>query len=118
MAKILIIDDSSFQRTILKKIVISTSHEFSEASDGQTAIDYFTENHVDLIFCDLLMPGITGFDVLKKLAEVKPNTPAIVITADIQESVRDECLALGAKKFLNKPVNKDLVLSTIKEILG
>ena len=84
---------------------------------GEVQIDYFTNNKVDLILCDLLMPGITGFDVLKELAKVKPNTPAIVITADIQESVRDECLALGAKKFINKPVNKDLILNTIKEIL-
>ena len=118
MAKILIIDDSTFQRSILKKIVNTTSHEFFEVSDGQSAINYFTENDVDLIFCDLLMPGISGFDVLKKLALVKPNTPAIVITADIQESVRDECLELGAKKFLNKPVNKQQVLSAITELVG
>ena len=118
MAKILIIDDSSFQRSILKKIIKTTPHEFHEVSEGQSGIDYFTENHVDLIFCDLLMPGISGFDVLKKLAIVKPDTPAIVITADIQESVRDECLELGAKKFLNKPVNKGQVVNAITEILG
>jgi CheY-like chemotaxis protein len=58
-----------------------------------------------------------GLKVLKALYDQKTEIPVVVVTADIQESVREQCLELGAKAFINKPPKEDKLRNTIKNIL-
>ena len=119
MAKnILIVDDSMFMRSAVKKILKQTSLTYEEANNGEKALEMIQDGQYDLITLDLLMPIMTGFQVLEKLKEINSNIPVIVLTADIQASAKQQCLDLGAIKVLKKPPNMGEVLSTIKEILG
>lgn len=118
MAKILITDDSKFQRTLLKNYVQKLGHEFEEAKNGDEAIQKFSEYHPDCMILDLLMPGKTGIEVLEELKPAEMNFPVIVLTADIQEGSKQQCIELGAKFFLNKPLNKDKFESIINEALS
>ena len=105
MAKILLIDDSKFQRKNVSRLLTGMGHEVSEAENGEIGLQTVETFKPDLIITDLLMPVLDGLSVLRSLKKRGCKTPAIVVSADIQESTRQECLQLGAKAFLTKPVN-------------
>ena len=72
----------------------------------------------DCIFCDLLMPEMDGFGFIEALNEKKISIPLIYLTSDIQDTVKQRCLALGAKGFLNKPAQETQILGILKSVLG
>lgn len=117
MKKILIADDSFFQRKMLKDIVSELDYETVEVSSGEELLKTMDETY-DCIFLDLLMDGMSGIDVLKELKTRKNTIPVIVISADIQKARKEESLSLGARAFINKVVNKEELLSVLKEIFN
>jgi twitching motility two-component system response regulator PilH len=117
MGTILVCDDSLFQRRILRSIVEKNGHFLLEAKNGHECLTIAKEKKPDLIFLDLLMPDYDGFAVLKDARDQALDIPIIIITADIQEITRIECLNLGAKAFLNKPVDHDKAEAVIAEYL-
>ena len=119
MAKILIIEDSSFQRGMIKRMVSSYKEglEIVEAANGQEGIEKFDELSPDLIFTDLVMPETDGLFVLEELKKRENKSPVIVLTADIQNSVKSECLSLGATEFIQKPVDEVIMVSILEKHL-
>jgi CheY-like chemotaxis protein len=118
MAVVLIVDDSSYQRRVIRKMVQRAGYQAMEVPDGQEALKVIPSKVPDCILMDLIMPVISGLGVLKALAGQGSRIPVIVVTADIQESVRKQCLELGARAVLNKPVNEDELLSAIRNALN
>jgi CheY-like chemotaxis protein len=104
MAKILLVDDSKFQRKCVSGMLTNLGHLVSEAEDGQKGLQMLEAAKPDLIITDLLMPVMDGLSLLRGLNEKKCSVPTVVVSADIQESTKKECLKLGAKAFLNKPI--------------
>ena len=117
VAKILVIDDSMFMRIQLADILGQAGYELVEASDGAQGVDLAEKTRPDCIILDLLLPDMTGQDVLKILRVKRLNAPVIVHTADIQATTREACLELGAKVFLNKPPQRDELLKAIETAL-
>ena len=117
MARIVAIDDSSFQRKMLTRIVKSEGHEVFEAADGHGGLFKIATHWPDIIITDLVMPKIGGLDILEVLHNKAIRIPVIVVSADIQESTRDRCKRLGATAFINKPIKASEVLETIRDIL-
>lgn len=113
MSKILIVDDSSFQRKILKDMIQELEHSAIEASSGAEALSILTEQTIDLICLDLLMPGMSGIEVLMELKKQPLSPPVIVISADIQVAKRDQCMKLGASAFINKYINKEELIQQL-----
>ena len=118
MAKILIIDDSPYMRSKIREALKYGDCTFLEADTGLKGLHMIKEQSPDCIILDLIMPDIDGFKVLKNLYEEHSKIPVIVVTSDIQEIVRKECLELGAKAFVNKPINEDELSIIVKDILG
>lgn len=116
LATVLVIDDSGFQRKILHKILSSDGYEVAEATSGEDGLEKIEALKPDLITLDLVMPELDGIGVLTKLKEMDNRIPVIVISADIQDSTREECLGLGAVAFVNKPV-KGAALSDLQNLL-
>jgi two-component system, chemotaxis family, chemotaxis protein CheY len=114
MARILIIDDSSFQRGIIRKTLQQSGYETIEAKDGREGLLRAVDAAPDLILLDLVMPEIDGFTVLTELHNQGITVPVLVLTADIQEMTRDQCLALGAAGFLNKPVKAENLITAVQ----
>jgi CheY-like chemotaxis protein len=104
MAKILIIDDSSFQRRSIRKILEVDGHEIQEATNGRQGLEKIPTFTPDCILLDILMPDMNGFKFLKALQEQKSTIPVVVLTADIQDTTCQECLKLGAKQVVHKPL--------------
>jgi twitching motility two-component system response regulator PilH len=112
--KILIVDDSVFQRNRVKRVLAQYDYEILEGSDGHAALEMVAAHTPDCMLLDLLMPDMDGWKVLAALRERGMQIPVIVLTADIQESTREQCLELGAVAVLTKPFSNN----ELREIIG
>ena len=117
MALVLIVDDSSFQRRMIRNIVAGDGYETIEAGDGGAGIEMAAAHTPDCMLMDLLMPGVSGLEALATLHDQGNTIPVIILTSDIQESVREQCLDLGARAFLNKPPKAEELLGAIRTVL-
>ena len=117
MAYILVVDDSSFSRKAIIKIIESTGHEGLGAGDYEEFLEMMEKRSPHLVMLDLLMPGKSGYDILEYLKEKGSPVPVIVLTADIQTTVKEKCLALGAKEILHKPPLKEQIEEAINSVI-
>jgi DNA-binding response OmpR family regulator len=121
MVKILIIDDEAPIRKMLKKLLERNDYEVLEASDGNQGIKLFNEHEPDLIITDLIMPDKEGLETIRELKKSNPDVPIIAISGG---GITDPKMYLnlaskfGAVRTFAKPVDNDILLSTIKEILA
>ena len=118
MARILLVDDSKFQRKCISKMLCSLGHEVSEAENGEMGLKMIETVKPDVIITDLLMPVLDGIGLLRGVKERNCPIPVVVVTADIQESTKQECLQLGAKAFLNKPHNSADLEAALSQFLN
>lgn len=117
MEKILIIDDSGFQRKIITSVLEEEGYSVIVAENGNAGLAQALKESPDLILCDLLMPELDGYEFLKQVREHDLAIPVLVLTSDIQKTTRQLCLDLGAAEVLNKPVTKTTLISALKETL-
>jgi CheY-like chemotaxis protein len=118
MPRILITDDSSFQRKIISSILEKEGFETVCARNGREGLELAVESSPDLIILDLLMPEMDGFEMMRQIRERGFSAPIIILTADIQDSTKEKCQEMGAAACLNKPLKKDDLLATIRDILN
>lgn len=105
--KILICDDSAVARkSISRSIVCDRAIHLIEARDGYEALQIMMEQNIDLLFLDLTMPIMDGFELLASLPVSQHHTDVIVISGDVQAEAKQRCLELGAFAFVSKPFSK------------
>lgn len=117
---ILVVDDSRTQLYAIERILKSVGVLTLIAENGKQGILMARHKLPDLILMDIVMPEINGFQAtryLTRLAETR-HIPIIIISGSDQESDKAWGLKLGAKDYLSKPVNKDLLLSKICRVLA
>ncbi|HWQ10272.1 MAG TPA: response regulator [Holophaga sp.] len=105
MPTLLIADDSMFQRFQAAKAAKEAGFAVLEAKDGEECLRLAREFRPQALLLDLNMPDPGGLAVMEILARELPDIRIVVVTADIQETTRERCLQLGAREFLNKPVD-------------
>ena len=118
MAKVLVIDDSSFQRKWISKTVQALGHTTVEAVDGQKGLEAVASEKPDCITVDLNMPNMDGLEFLTHLESAGQHGPVIVVTSDIQEETKAQCLRLGARAFVNKPFKPSQLRDVLDDCLG
>lgn len=118
MALILIAEDAQFTRRMLKRILQEDGHETLEASNGSECLEMLLLHKPDCLILDLLMPDLTGYEVLAALRERNYQLPVIVVTADIQDTSRQQCLELGAFAVVNKPPKPNEFLKVLQDAIN
>ena len=118
MPSILAVDDSLMMRKFIAMSLASEGYDISEANGGTEALEMVNDSPPDCVVLDLLMPGVNGIDVLKRLKEKHISIPVIVMTADVQESTQNRCVELGAFRVLNKPPKSEELCTAIREALA
>lgn len=114
-AKILIADDSAFMRKILIDVLTTAGFStFIECSNGTEALAKYASEKPDLCLFDIVMPEMTGLDVLKKIGK---EANALVISAVGQESMIDEAKQNGAKGYIVKPFDNKQVLEELAKVI-
>jgi two-component system nitrogen regulation response regulator NtrX len=114
MPKILVVDDEVAIRKALKEILEYENFEVAEAEDGPTALKLAEKDHFDLIFCDIKMPRMDGLEVLEKLKEKGIEVPVVIITGHGTVETAVEALKKGAYDFIQKPLDLNRILVTIR----
>jgi len=117
MPRVLIVDDSSFSRKQLRRILDPTGFEILEADNGQTGLDAIDQHQPDCVVTDMLMPVIDGLGLLQALHDRGITLPVLVHTADIQSSTRKDCEALHCFGFVNKPCDPDKLLELVNQMI-
>ena len=119
MAKIMVVDDAAFMRMMVKNALAQGGYtDVCEASDGNEAVQMYTEQQPQLVLMDITMPNMDGLEALKKIREIDGNSQVVMCSAMGQESMVIEAIKAGAKDFIVKPFQADRVLEAIKKILG
>jgi two-component system chemotaxis response regulator CheY len=115
--KILLVDDSGMARRGMRSILESGGFDVCEAEDGLAALERYFLDKPDVVMLDLVMKGMYGLEVLAKLRQLDPTARVIVVSADVQESSHDLVGAAGASAFINKPVQREQVLTVVRQVL-
>jgi len=112
--KILVIDDEKAIRNSLKEILGDEGYDVDVAEDGQTALEMVDKDKYNVIFCDIKMPNMSGIEVLDKFNAEGVEAATIMISGhgDIDTAV--ECIKKGAFDFIQKPLDLNRILITIK----
>lgn len=102
MARVLVVDDDHTVREVVVSYLRAHEHEVVEAGDGETALRLMRESAADLVVLDLMLPGIDGLEVCRRLRE-QGDVPIIMLTALGSEVDRVMGLELGADDYVSKP---------------
>ena len=114
--KILIADDEKEIRNLLKLYLENESYEVIEAQDGISTLELITKQKPDLCLLDIMMPGLDGLQVMKKIRE-ESNIPILIISARTADAERILGLNLGADDYIPKPFNPLEVVARVKSQL-
>lgn len=116
---VLVVDDEPMARTMLRLILVRAGFEVREAEDGKTALSEVDRRLPDLMILDIMMPGIDGFEVCKRLRAEEPTNslPIIMLSAKTDSESVKRGLNLGANKYLTKPVGPDELTRHVREVL-
>lgn len=117
MKKVLIVDDSLISRRMIRQLIAKWNFDIDEAKNGYEALEKIHSNQYDIVFLDLLMPDISGVNVLEKLNQEHNEIKVVVISADIQETTKERCRQLGAVAFLNKPPKEEELNNVIQQLI-
>jgi twitching motility two-component system response regulator PilH len=117
--KILIVDDSSVERHLLKEIVTPLGFEIIEADNGENGVKMALEHHPDIILMDVVMPGINGFQATRQITtnEGLKGVPVIMCTSKNQETDRMWGTRQGASSYITKPIDKNTLIAEIGKLL-
>jgi CheY-like chemotaxis protein len=105
MGRVLVVDDEPDVLLLCRLNLEQRGHEFLEAADGSKALQLARQRHPDVIVLDLMLPGMSGYDVLETLQgdDDISGIPVLVLTAKSLRADRERSHGLGASAFLTKP---------------
>ncbi len=114
--RILIIDDEKSIRNTLKEILEYEGYEVVLAENGEQALSILEQekSQINAVFCDIKMPGIDGIEVLEKIQEMEMDAPVIMISGHGNIDTAVECIKKGAYDFIEKPLDLNRILITIR----
>lgn len=120
MKRILVIEDNEEIRDNTIEVLELHDYEVINASDGRLGVEMMEQNDVDLILCDIIMPNMTGYDVLfaAKQNERTKDLPFVFMSASVEPKEIQEAKSRGIEFFITKPFQIEVLLSTIKKALS
>ena len=115
---VLICDDSALARKQMARSLPATLNaDVTFAIHGKNALEELAQKEFKLMFLDLTMPEMDGFETLENMKRLGVQTPVVVVSGDIQPKAKERVFALGAKAFIQKPLGKDELKVTLKELI-
>ncbi|MDR2424920.1 MAG: sigma-54 dependent transcriptional regulator [Prevotellaceae bacterium] len=112
--KILVVDDERSIRNSMKDILEYENIEVVLAENGASALEIFQKNSFDLVFCDIKMQGIDGIEVLDKMQKLNAEIPVVMISGHGNIDTAVECIKKGAYDFIEKPLDLNRILITLR----
>ena len=118
MIRVLIVDDNENNRLTLNLLLEEVDGvEVHEAEDGQIAVEMCVKQNYDLIFMDIMMPNMDGFEATKYIKQMHKNSMIIALSALDDEASKHKMLSLGAEDYLTKPINSVLFETRVAQYI-
>ena len=117
MSKILIVEDEETIADLEKDYLELSGFEVEVANDGDSGLEKALQEEYDLLILDLMLPGVDGFEICKKIREVK-NTPIIMVSAKKDDIDKIRGLGLGADDYITKPFSPSEMVARVKAHLA
>lgn len=119
MTRVLIVDDASFMRMMIKDILQKNGFEVvGEAANGIEAVNLYKKEKPDVVTMDITMPDMDGIEAVKEIKSFDPTAKIIMCSAMGQQSMVMDAIKSGAKDFIVKPFQADRVLEAIRKVVG
>jgi len=118
--KVLVAEDNPTNRKVIQKILERAGHQCTLAKDGEDALDKIEKKEFDALILDMNMPGMTGMDVARMYRLMRGNmtrAPIIMFSANVTTEAREESMEAGADEFLPKPIQVNLFLQTLQDLV-
>ena len=116
-SRVLIVDDSKGVIAVLEQYLTALVKEVHKSYDGNEALNIIAKNQIDFVFLDLNMPGIDGFEVLKRITEQYPSIATIIMTGNKDRQTTVEALRLHAFGFIEKPFKADDIVKVLQDAM-
>lgn len=111
-----VVDDSRISRKmVIRALPPEWDVEITQAENGIEALEAYRAGKADVMFLDLTMPEMDGYEVLEQLQKESLNTFVVVISADIQPEAQERVKKLGAMAFIKKPVTTESIVAVLQE---
>ena len=118
MATVLVVDDAAVDRKLVGGLLAKGQNlQVQFAASGEEALEQLAQGHPDLIVTDLVMPGMSGLELVAQIVEQSPQTPVILMTGKGSEEVAVKALKAGAASYVPKGVLHQLLLTTVQDVL-
>lgn len=118
---ILVVDDSNSILTLIEHMLLEEGYSVITASTGEIALEIFNSQPVDLILLDVIMPGISGLEVLASVRASKPESkrkvPVIIVSVKSSIEDIDSAIAAEASSYLVKPFRSEALIERIAQVL-
>ena len=115
--KILVVDDESRMRKLVRDFLVKQNFEVIEAEDGEDALNqFYAQKDIALIILDVMMPKINGWDVCREIRETS-KIPIIMLTAKGEESDELQGFDIGADEYISKPFSPRILVARVEAIL-
>ena len=113
----LVVDDSSFQRTIVSNTIEDWFDIVATAENGKEAIEQFKKERPDVVTMDIMMPEMDGITAVKNIKEISPETIIVMVTSVKQKQKMREAAKAGADGYVTKPVNTKKLRDEFADVL-
>lgn len=117
-SRILVVDDESAVRMVVRRTLERVGYTVLEARDGQEALDVLAVEEVDLVVTDVHMPQLSGMDLLAEIKNLKSHLPVIIVTGKASVQAAVECMKIGAIDYISKPFTIALIEETVAKALA
>ena len=117
-SKILIVDDEQFVRDLLVKILVRRGHHVVAVATADAALAALEEQRIDLLLTDVVMPGMDGFDLLRRAKNAHPDIRVIVLTGHARSQCISDFLLFGADEYLAKPFQVHELVAAVERVTG
>lgn len=115
MKRILVVDDSSFVRSIMRRMLEGSEYTVvAEAADAKEALELYAAHRPDVVMLDLTLPGDDGLSTLEAIQAQNPAARVVIVSGLAQAPIRDDAMRRGARAFLAKPFE----LGSFKRVLA
>ncbi len=114
--KVLVVDDEPTVREVVASYLRRDGHDVAEAADGNVALELLDADPPDLVVLDMMLPGVNGLDVLRRVRAVS-DIPVIMLTARADETDRVSGLELGADDYVTKPFSPRELAARVNGVL-
>ena len=117
-SRILVVEDNPMNQDMIKAFFNEINHDILVANDGVEGVEMTFHYKPDLIFMDIHMPGIDGYQAMHRIREKDKSTPIIAFSADAFKEQQERALAAGFASYITKPIQLDILIKSLNQFLG